>query len=179
MLRLFVALELPEDHRRRLYALRDPSWKARWATPDQFHLTLRFLGPVEEDRLPELTRTLAEIEAPAFELAPRGLMVLPSLTRPRVLAAAVGPVPELHALQAEIERRVVELGFTPENRPFRPHITLARLKQVPTAAVRSFLQRHRDFALTPFPVRAFHLYESHLHPDGARYEMLHRFPLQS
>ncbi len=177
-MRLFVALDLPEDHRRRLYALRDPSWKARWATPDQFHLTLRFLGPTEEVLLPELTRTLAEIKAPTFELAPRGLIALPSSARPRVLAAAVDPHPALQALQAEIERRVVALGFTPETRPFRPHITLARLKQVPTAAVRSFLQRHRDFALTPFPVRAFHLYESHLHPDGARYEILHRFPLQ-
>ncbi len=178
MLRLFIALDLPEDHRHQLYTLRNPSWKARWATPNQFHLTLRFLGPVEEARLPELIQTLARIEAPAFELTPRGLIALPSPARPRVLAAAVDPIPELHTLQAEIERHVVDLGFTPEARPFRPHITLARLKQVPATAVRAFLQRHRNFSLAPFPVQAFYLYESHLHPDGARYEILHRFPLQ-
>ncbi|MDQ7041770.1 MAG: RNA 2',3'-cyclic phosphodiesterase [Rhodothermus sp.] len=178
MVRLFIALNLPEEHKRRLYALRKPSWKARWATPEQFHLTLRFLGPVEEARLPELIQTLARIEAPAFELTPRGLIVLPSPARPRVLAAAVDPVPALHGLHTAVEQHVVALGFTPETRPFRPHITLARLKHVPAPVVRAFLQQHRNFALAPFPVQAFYLYESHLYPDGARYEILHRFPLQ-
>lgn len=179
MLRLFIALELPEDHRHQLYALRDPTWKARWARPDQFHLTLRFLGFAEATLLPQLTQTLAQIEAPAFELTPKELVALPSPARPRVLAVAVDDHPTLQALQAEIERRVVALGFTPETRPFRPHITLARLKQVSAATVRSFLQQHRGFTLTSFPVRAFHLYESHLYPDRARYEILQRFPLHN
>ncbi|SHK12366.1 2'-5' RNA ligase [Rhodothermus profundi] len=177
-MRLFIALDLPAAHKHQLYDLREPSWKARWVTPEQFHLTLRFLGSVEASLLPELTHSLATIKAPAFELAPRGLIALPSPARPRVLAAAVELHPALQALQAEIERRVVALGFAPEARPFRPHITLARLKQVPATAVRAFLQQHRDFSLPPFSVQAFHLYQSHLHPDGARYEMLYHFPLQ-
>ncbi len=178
-LRLFIALEVPEAHRHHLYALRDPSWKARWATPDQFHLTLRFLGNVEAQVLPTLEQTLQDIKLPPFLLYIRGIVVFPSPTRPRVLAAAVDPTPPLRLLQEEIERRVVDLGFAPEPKPFRPHITLARLKQVAPTRVRLFLERHHGFFLEPFTVAHFTLFESHLHPQGARYVSRQQFPLQA
>ncbi|GBD02392.1 RNA 2',3'-cyclic phosphodiesterase [bacterium HR18] len=178
-MRLFIALEVPEAHRHRLYTLRDPSWKARWATPEQFHLTLRFLGQVEEKVLPALEHTLADIRLPAFWLHIRGLVVFPSPTRPRVLAAAVDPAAPLRTLQAEIERRVVDLGFAPEPKPFRSHLTLARLKQVAPTRVRLFLERYQNFSLEPFSVAHFTLFESYLHPQGARYVSLQQFPLQA
>ncbi len=179
MPRLFVAIDLPEAHKTRLAALRDDALKARWTAPGQFHLTLRFLGEMDEESLPGLEAALTQVREPAFSLQGRGLGVFPSLRRPGVLFAAIDPAPTLETLQARVEAAVRALGVEAEQKPFHPHVTLARLKGESFRKVRAFLQAHRAFVLDPFDVAQFHLYASILRPEGSLHRRLRSFTLDA
>ncbi len=172
MPRLFVAIDVPEDQRLALQALYDESLPARWTPLEQLHLTLRFIGDVPDATAALLEQTLATIQADAFSLRLRGFDVFPSRRKPRVLFAALQAPPALFALQQDIEDAVVSLNLAPEDKPFHPHVTVARLKNARPQAVRGFLRTHQDFALPPFTAEAFHLYESQLAPSGSVYTRL-------
>ena len=104
MPRLFVALDLPEVHKARLAGLRDDALPGRWLRPDQYHLTLRFIGDVDEERAATIAEALSHIQGEAFTLQGRGLGVFPSMRKPRVLFAAIDPAPALMALNDSIEQ---------------------------------------------------------------------------
>lgn len=143
-LRLFYGLDLPADFRRemcRLAALRLSAADWRVAHPDTLHVTLRFLGDTPADRLPDLLAAGAEVAAAAapFPYACARLIGLPHPRRARVAALAVSEGAEkLEQLAAALNERLARLGVPPEGRPFRPHLTLARardLAAVPAAAM--------------------------------------------
>jgi len=185
MPRLFIALDMPAPVRDALAALRDDDLDgARWTTPEQFHCTLRFLGGTPEEQIAKIKAALARIDAPtpstgsgqALGLAIDGLTAFPSRRRPRVLVARVMPTNDLMDLRRQIEDAVQELGFEPEDRPFRPHVTVARLKRADARAVHRWLRAHPLEAA--FDADAFHLYASTLAPSGAVHERLASFPLR-
>jgi 2'-5' RNA ligase len=174
-LRLFVALELPEATREALAALRPDPEIWRPVAPQSLHVTLAFLGsrPQEDVALIEPV-VAAEAGGPAPPLSLGDVLLLPP-RRARVLTVAVEDHDgTLAALEARVSGALAAACvYTPEKRPFRPHVTVARLRPRMRAA--------RDAPLTldrpRFRGEAVTLYVSHLHPSGARYEALSRASL--
>ncbi len=179
MPRLFVAIDLPDAHKARLAGVRDDALNARWTPQEQFHLTLRFLGEVDDVRAATFEAALAQVHAPSFALQGRGLGVFPSLRAPRVLFAGIGFEAALYALQDQIEQAAGTLGLDADAKPFHPHVTLARLKEMPLQTVRAFLNAHRSFMLDPFDVTHFFLYESLLRPEGVLHQRRRSFALEA
>lgn len=178
-IRAFFAVEMGEAARRAAAelarALRDaPGGDAvRWVRAENLHVTLRFLGPVEPARVPELVARVREEVAgtPPFELA---LGRLESLSG-RVLVLALEPRAPLAALAGAVERGVVAAGLPPESRPFRGHLTLGRLRgrRLPTVTAAVTPGRH------PFPVREAVLFQSRPGPGGSQYTALERIALEA
>jgi 2'-5' RNA ligase len=169
MPRLFVAIDLPASTSQRLAALNDADLTVRWTPVHQYHLTLRFIGDVEDTTAQALTDSLATIPPPRLSLDGTGLGVFPSQRKPRVLFANVEPTPLLMALQEQIETAVQRSGLAPAPRPFHPHITLGRVKGATPGAVRRYRQQHENFQLGPVEAGSFVLYESRLSPTGAEH----------
>ncbi len=185
-LRAFFAVELGDGARRaaasRIEALRRAPGgdEVRWVRPEALHMTLRFLGDVERDRLRELVAEVAERVAPVapFSLALGSVRGFPSRRRPRVVVLEVEPAEPLDRLAAAVERGVVAAGFPPEERSFRAHLTLGRLRG------RGF-DNFPDAVTDPvtgegevFQVAETVLFQSRLHRDGAQYTPLERMPLE-
>ena len=180
-MRLFVAVDVPDGvkdavERDVVTPLRDAFPAARWSRPEGRHLTLKFLGEVSDERLEGVGDALAEA-APrhvGFDAAFGDVGGFPNLRRPRVLWIGIGRgADELGALAAGIEDVLQPLGFPGEDRPFRGHYTLARFREptligaLPPVAVPA----------QPWRVDEVVLFRSQLHPKGARYTALERFPL--
>ncbi len=180
--RLFLAVPVPDAVRDALAAWSaawrrsDDGW--RWVAPAGVHLTLRFYGATEEARVPALverTGALARRHAP-FEARALGWGVFPAPNRPRVLWTGLEAPAALAALAREAEADARALGYAPEDRAFRPHLTLARAAD----RGRPLLPGPPDPRAPVFgavPVRELVVYESHLGPGGARYEALVRASL--
>lgn len=176
MRRLFIALDVPPDVCESLAALRVEMPGARWAPPNQLHCTLRFLGDTPDERIPDLEAALAGITSSPLDLRLDGFTAFPSRRAPRVLVARIAPDDALSSLQRQIEAAARDLGFEPEERPFRPHVTLARLKRADARTVHAYLRSHDTEAA--FAAEAFHLYASTLTPSGAVHERLVTFALR-
>lgn len=190
-MRLFVAIELPAAVRRealrRAAAVRERLPAARWVRPEAMHLTLRFLGEVEPDRVAVLSPALAEAFAasPPFTLALHGGGCYPPRRPARVAWAGVRAdgtktaADPLLALQARVEAASAAfLGEEPERRPFSPHVTLARCKQPWNRdEVEAFTAALAGPVGEPFAVDRGALIQSRLSPQGARHDTLETFPL--
>ena len=177
MPRLFVAIDPSAPVRDALARLSHGVPGAKWVAPEQFHLTLRFIGEVDGGMLDEIAEALGDVEAPAFTLALDGVGHFPPRGTPRVLWAGVNDDAALGRLHERIEARLRWLGVAPDRRGFAPHVTLARLKQAPLARVRDYLALHGGFATEDFPVTEFQLYSSHLGAAGAVHRVEASYPL--
>ena len=171
MPRLFVAIDFPEAVRARLVALSVGVRGARLLPPEQYHLTLRFIGEVDGAVFSDITEALGDIAAEPFNLRLSGVGHFPPSGPPRVLWAGLAPSEPLLRLQGRIENRLCGLGLEPESRNYAPHITLARLKYGKINRVRGFLVEHCDFTTDDIPITAFHLYSSTLGAKGAVHVM--------
>lgn len=189
--RLFVALDPPDPVRRRLAAIQAELRKlggrhadeVRWAVPEGIHLTLQFLGAVPEERLPALEGAIAAAASASRPLAleVKGAGGFPSARRPRVVWAGVeGDRPALAGLVADLGRRLAPLGYTPDERPLSPHLTLGRAREGRGApGLGGALAQASASDPVPWRADALVLVQSHLSPAGARYEALRRFGLGS
>jgi RNA 2',3'-cyclic 3'-phosphodiesterase len=173
MPRLFIALDLPEDVLDALDRLCEGLPGVRWSDPGQFHLTLRFLGEVEQGTFYEVGEALAGVSHPPFELALKGLGQFPPRGAPHTLWAGVDdPAGALPTLRRRIERTLAEVGLEPERRKFTPHVTLGRFKAPPPEErLASYLFRRNLFRTERFPISSFGLYSSQLRPEGSRYTL--------
>lgn len=177
MPRLFVALDPPESVRAALIALRADLSGARWSAPEQMHLTLVFLGGVDEARVTGIETALADVTSGPITVALERLEAFPNRRAPHVLVARVAASPALLGLQMQIARGLGTVGITLETRPFRPHLTLARLKHPDREGVRDFLSQ--PCPERTFEVTAFHLYASALTPEGSHYWQIRSFALSA
>ena len=178
-MRCFVAIPLPDDLRAALEAAQlrlraaAPSADVRWVSASGMHLTLAFLGQVTDERAVAVAVALGTVAArtPPFALECAGLGVFPGPSRPRVIWAGItAGLGDLGALAAGVERALEPLGFAPEKRPFRGHVTLGRAR-----SPRGVAPIARSLEATRFgtwQVAEVVLYQSHLSPKGARYEPL-------
>jgi len=176
-MRLFIAIELPAELKCALGRLRVEIPGARWVPAEQIHLTLDFLGEVEEASVKLLTEELARIQQPGFELCLSGTGCFPGRRRPRVLWIGLKPEPLLFDLESRVRAVVLACGIPQEERPFSPHITLARLKVPASGETDAFLDQHLNRGLTPFSVQEFTLFQSRLTPQGAVHIPVRNFPL--
>jgi RNA 2',3'-cyclic 3'-phosphodiesterase len=165
--RLFVAIDLPESTRQLLTGL-DPHIRgARWTQSDQMHLTLGFFGDVTEDVELKLREKLSAVEFGAFFLPVNAVGVFPSKGAPKVIWIGVGKAhPHLFQIYKRVQEAAMAVGIEPELRPWLPHITIARCRDVSGQALRKFLQSNAEFDAGMIRVDAFHLYSSKLTPAG-------------
>jgi 2'-5' RNA ligase len=180
-MRLFVGIPLAVAVRGELVALaarlksRDDG--LRWTAPESWHITLEFLGNTGPEQYECVAARLSELHLPSVPIA---LEKLDFFARAGILIVAVRPAPQLLLLQQRVSAAAGLCGFTPEARPYQPHITLARSKgkgrsQEPTELKAKI---HRQPAFTSYLAEEFLLYESFLGAAGSRYEIRQRFPLQ-
>ncbi len=184
-MRLFVALEIPSAVRENLATLiaelraadaSSPKNKARWVRPENLHLTLKFIGHVEADKLDPIRAALAEVRSEQpVELRFCGLGFFPNDKRPRVLWAGIDASPNLAPLASEIDMRLGKLGIPRETREFAPHLTLTRFD--PPGISEKLRAARENYAREFGALRTgeFHLIESKTRPTGAEYTRLSSF----
>ncbi len=177
MYRLFVAVDLPEVIRMSVAEIGNHLGAARRVPADQLHLTLRFIGEVDEKLYVAIKAALARIRVSSFPLALSGVGHFPLGRHPRVLWVGMVETEPLLKLQREVELALIEADIPPDERRFSPHITIARLKDTPPATVFALEERHRSFASPPFQVTEFYLYSSILTRDGAIHKREAAYPL--
>lgn len=176
MIRLFVGIELPGDLRDTLSMLERGIPGARWVDADNFHITLRFIGAVAEDEADDIDAALSALRYAPFSLSLAGVGHFGKLRKARSVWAGVTPAEALSHLRSKVESAIVRAGFPAEERRFRPHVTLARIKGETGHHVANFLSEHGDFRSAPFVVQSFSLFQSRLTRYGAMYEPLCRYP---
>ena len=176
-MRLFVALDLPWEVRRQLSQTATPLPGARFLPPENYHVTLRFLGEMPAHRAEELDHTLAALRGKRFTLQLGGVGVFEKAGRPQTLYVGVERSPQLDHLQAKIETAVQRIAFEPERRRFTPHVSVARLDGAPPAKLVEWVQRHNLLRSAPIPVEHFTLFSSQLGKDGAAYTAEVEYPL--
>lgn len=187
-MRLFVALELPEDVKQVLGTIQHNTQAARlpirWVAPDSIHLTLVFLGETRDDRLQQIGTALhtALADQHGLNLSTGELGMFPSWRRPQVVWVGVGgEIDKLTALQAHIAQALVTLGSPRESRPYTAHLTLGRVARTATPGERTNITRSLQHASLPehhtWRVETVTLFESRLGPEGPRYNTRDTIPL--
>jgi len=169
MIRLFVAIELPDDLRERMALMQAGLPGANWVDPDNFHVTLRFIGETAENRLEEIDERLAEIAAPPFDLSLAGVG---SFARGRELTSlwiGLDRSEPLMTLQSRIHKALTRAGFASDEKRYTPHVTLARLRRAPERDIALFIAAHNLFRAEPFRVDRFTLFSSQLSSSGPIY----------
>ena len=184
-IRSFIALPSSPDLNFRLIEiqrqLNEEQANVKWDTPDKFHITLKFLGDVDSEDIPELvdSLTIATSALSSFQLVYDSIGAFPDLIHPKVIWAGARMSEGLVTLQREVDSVCARLGYPKENRPFHPHITLGRVKGSTnlnrlTARVKSSI-----FDPTTIHCPEILLIKSDLHPAGSVYTTLKIFPLKA
>lgn len=178
-MRLFIGIPLATEVvaalERITSSLRATGDKLRWASPKTWHITLQFLGETAPERYDCTLASLREIRSPQV---PVWLEGTGGFDRAGVFFAGVNVSPELRQLQKLVTSSTAKCGFIPEDRPFHPHVTLARARGDNRQILRRLKARTDLKAVFPrFVSNEFLLYEAFLGPGGSRYEVRARFPL--
>ncbi len=160
MIRLFVALSLPEDLCVRIASLGGGIEGARWVAPENLHVTLRFIGDVQESVGEDLVAALDSVRAGPFPVTLSGTGHFGSGRKVHSLWVGVEKSPALEALHDRIDRAVVGAGLPPDARKYAPHVTVARLRGARTGRILDWLTDQGAFLAPPFEARAFTLFES-------------------
>jgi 2'-5' RNA ligase len=176
MPRLFTALEIPADVRAAISSVRGGLPGARWIDPENYHVTLRFIGDVDDTIAQEAAFILRQVRREAFEIK---LDTLSSFGghRPRAIVALVTLTPALMELQAEHERLLRRIGLEPEGRKYTPHVTVARLRDSSSYQVADYLSARGHFRVPLFEVPRFVLYSSRDSVGGGPYVVEADYPL--
>ena len=180
-MRSFIAIELPQNVQHGLGQLRselkrDEHPFVKWVNPESIHLTLKFLGIIPFKQVEEIAKALEEVSKmiPPFHLEVSGLGAFPGINRPRVIWVGIrGEMNKLQKLQRNIDSALAPFGFAKEERPFMPHLTLARIKEGVSPAERKSLGELLISARFEnsyyIGVETISLMRSQLTPEGAIY----------
>ena len=179
-MRLFIGIPLASEAvdalERLSRSLRSPGDSLRWSSPETWHITLQFLGETSAERCGCLTERLSAIKAPAVPVWLHGTGFF---DRAGVFFAGVNVSPELRQLEKRVVAATSQCGVAVEERPYHPHVTLARAKGDGKAGALRKLKgiAKNEIEFPAFVAREFLLYESFLDGRGARHEVRARFPL--
>ncbi len=197
MIRAFLAVELPVELKKGVAQAQDqvkgritravsPDARIQWVKPDSMHLTLKFLGDIEEGQVESIRQALlpSVTAFPRFCIEVGGLGVFPDLRMPRILWVGLsdqpGQAPGLVPLAEKVETTLEGLGFSREPRPFNPHLTLARIKERAREVGRALAASgllEQESRLGSFAVESVSLMKSDLKPSGSVYTRLWAIPL--
>ncbi|MFI5109937.1 MAG: RNA 2',3'-cyclic phosphodiesterase [Terriglobales bacterium] len=195
-MRIFVGIDLDPEIRagiaRFLDGVRGFAPDVRWVRPESLHLTLKFIGEQKPDRVEAIQERLRSVEGAAVEIRFAGYGFFPTANAPRVFWIGIQAGPELSELAANIDAAVAELGIPREDRPFSPHLTLARggggsgsprwrKGDGPSLAFAILEKRLAAMSALDFgtmTAREFYLYQSQLSPGGSKYTKLQSFALR-
>jgi 2'-5' RNA ligase len=180
-MRLFTAVDLPEKVQGSLVALLDrlkPAARIKWSPPENLHITTKFIGEWPEARLAELQRALGGVASrAAFAVAIRNVGFYPNPHSPRVFFAGIESA-ELPGLARDIDGALAAIGVAPEQKPFSPHLTLARIKEpVALQKLRQEIAALDSLEFGAFQADRFYLYQSRTQSSGSVYTKLSEFPL--
>ena len=177
MIRLFVAIDIPETIRKEVEGMGRSIPNARPVPADQLHLTLKFIGEVEGSRLLDIDDALKETSSPKFSLCLQGVGTFPPRGAPRILWAGIQQAEKVVALRNSIERTLAAINIPRERKKYTPHLTLARLKNSPIQPLQQCLAGNAFFQTPAFPVESFHLFSSKLTKKGAQHTIVSSYPL--
>ena len=167
MIRLFVAIDLPEAIKPTIGSMGGTIQGSRAVQPDQLHLTLKFIGEVDSARYLDIKDFLHTIRFPTLSMQLHGVGHFPLRGEPKVIWAGIKPVEEIIQLRNMIEKTLADVGISREKKKFTPHLTLCRLKHSPSKKVARFLMENAFFESPMFEVHEFKLYSSNLTKKGA------------
>ena len=141
---------------------------------DKLHVTLKFLGDTEKPLIDEITTVLGDVvrDKQTFEFELCGLGAFPHLTRPTVIWAGMRNTETLSVIAVKLDMALTQLGFQRETKPFRPHLTLARVKSKPPAQLRAIVDEHQSTQFGTALIASVEFIQSELRPDGPRYTTL-------
>jgi 2'-5' RNA ligase len=182
MIRLFAAVPIPDEIAGALASRQGGIKGARWRPRDALHLTLRFYGELREDIARDLDAELLGVRIPAFEISLAGAGVFSEDGEPRVVWAGVEENAALNRLARACETAARRAGLKAETRPYRPHVTLAYLRQVDAVEVAHWVQANNLLKSPPIRVDRFGLYSSRPSSkewggEGPHYELEAEYPL--
>jgi 2'-5' RNA ligase len=184
-IRAFLALDPPEEILQEIGRIQDRLRKLihgdlRWVRPEGIHLTLKFFGDISENAVMNISAVAGRASAAVgpFELAIGDTGVFPDPSRPRVVWLGMnGEVAQLVTFQQRLERALREIGFPPEERPFRPHLTLGRIKSPKgLVGLAEALEKGETDTAGSFTASGLSLFQSDLTPRGAVYTRLAGYP---
>ncbi|MFA5073845.1 MAG: RNA 2',3'-cyclic phosphodiesterase [Nitrospirota bacterium] len=186
-MRLFIALDIPADIKtgiaRAQTILKNSRVSASWPKADGIHLTLKFLGKVPKIEIPKIKTALesAALSVGSFQLNVCGAGAFPNEKNARVAWIGIsGEVEKLKLLQIAVENAMASVGFKPEDRPFVPHLTIGRIKHIPSLPEwTKGLNEIKKIAFSPFTAHSVCLVKSDLCQSGAVYTELASIPLKS
>jgi 2'-5' RNA ligase len=168
MPRLFTGLEIPTEVCQTLSNLRGGLPGARWIDPENYHVTLRFIGDIDGISANEIASMLFRVDRKPFEVKVQGLQSFGG-RKPRAVVATIAPSKPLMDLQAELERMMQRIGLDPEGRKFIPHVTLARLHDATDRDVADYLSLRGYFPSKAFMAERFVLFSSRASTGGGPY----------
>ena len=195
-MRVFIGIDLDPEVRDRisrfLEGVQGFAPDARWVRPESLHVTLKFIGEQKPEQVESIAARLRQVEASAFEIRSGGYGFFPTAKAPRVFWIGVHAAPQLAELAGSIDMATAELGIPREDRPYSPHLTLARAGGRSGSPKRQkgddpntiFAVLDKRLAAMPeldfgtMMAREFILYQSQLSPAGSKYTKLQRFPLR-
>jgi RNA 2',3'-cyclic 3'-phosphodiesterase len=186
-IRAFIAIELPEEIKKQLTELETrlqvKKYPAKWVVPGNIHLTLKFLGDISVDSVPNIREVMEEavLYSAPFSLGVSGVGVFPNIRRIQIIWAGVnGELDNLIELQKKLDTGLESLGFAPESRPFTAHLTLARMRDEASPVERETAGKIIEsiqFDASKFQVEAIHLIKSELKREGPVYTRILSVPL--
>lgn len=180
MLRLFVGLELPEEVKEELFALRGGLFGASWHTKERFNLTLRFIGSVEEPVMQDIVRELRYIRFPAFHMSLKGIGYFANGPMPHHIWTGVDTPKLIGELQEKIDKAIIKAGGGNADKfKFIPHVSLAKLQGTNMEEVFNYIALNNLFHSKLFLVDSFCLFASHAREngEGKYYTLEEMFPL--
>ena len=198
-MRIFIGIDLDPEVRTRierfLEGVEGFAPEARWVRPESLHITLKFVGEQTPERVQAITEHLQRVESSAFEVRAGGYGFFPTAKAPRVFWIGIHAGPQLAELAKSIDMDVAEVGIPREDRPYSPHLTLARVgagrrsgspkwrkgdgPSATFAVLEKRLAAMGELDFGAMTAHEFILYQSHLSPKGSKYTKLQCFPMKT
>jgi RNA 2',3'-cyclic 3'-phosphodiesterase len=198
VMRIFIGIDLDPEVRARiarfLEGVQGFAPEVRWVRPESLHITLKFIGEQTPERVDAISERLRRVESSAFEIRSGGYGFFPTAKAPRVFWIGIEAGPQLAEVAEKIDMAVAELGIPREDRPFSPHLTLARAgagrrsgspkwrkgdgPNTAFSVLEKRLAAMGDLDFGRMTAHEFILYQSQLSPRGSKYTKLQRFPMQ-
>lgn len=180
MLRIFLGLSIPSSIKIQLSALQGGVPGAQWVDPENYHITLKFIGDVDEVAKEDIAEALEDLSFPTFKINLQGIDIFSKGNDPHHLW--VKPMPEEPILQLnrKIENHLENhLHLKKDTHKFTPHLTIAKLKNSNSNKVGQFMQWHNLFKTITFEITEYTLFQSFLTPNGSIYKPLDIFSLDA